>query len=576
MANWNIISTVEGASGTATELLLPDIPQPVTSPPTFPPVSNAKQFALYADSTTHLAYWSQNGSPWAVAFGSGSGGPPFLDNVILMENHTDTTKKLQLTLASLTTATTRTWTVQDHNITVAGIDFAQTWIADQTFQNVLCNSGAGPFNIGSTSRGFDNGYFGELFVVNAIEFGSSNIALGYSGSALSVTAPIVGSIISFGVAGGVTSYWDITPNLTNSRNLGSASGPLYWLGVYTNAVYFRTLGSPPSGVPSGGGGLYYAGGANFGYYNSSTSSWVTFSPAGAPFSDSASLVYNASDSTKQLEFQLGAITTGHTITWTVQNTSLTVAGIDVAQTWTADQTFHNILCNSGTGPFNIGSTSRGFDNGYFGELFVVNAIEFGSSNMALGWNSGLASLVVTAPIIGSVFSFGVAGQNLSYWDLAPSSTGARNLGAPTLFWLTTYTETLYLNGLSSAPINPPSGAGGFYYVAGSAYEYWNGTAWVGFIPGGVNIPFVDSPALLFNAADSTKKLQITLGSLTTATTRIWTAQDTNLTVAGIDVAQTWTADQTFHNILCNSGAGPFNIGARLVGLITAILASYLL
>ena len=295
------------------------------------------------------------------------------------------------------------------------------------------------------------------------------MAIGYSGGYLSITAPIVGSIISFGVAGGVISYWDITPNITNSRNLGSSSGPLYWMGVYTETLYLNGQSSAPRSA------IWRRRTLLRQWVHVQNMDWLLVNRnfTGSPFIDSVSILYNAADNTKQLEIYLGNIGHASTILWTAQNVALTVAGIDVAQTWTADQTFHNVLCNSGTGPFNIGSTSRGFDNGYFGELFVVNAIEFGSSNMALGYSG--SALSVTAPIVGSIISFGVAGGVTSYWDITPNLTNSRNLGSASgpLYWPGVYTNAVYFRTLGSPPSGVPSGGGGLYYAGGANFGYYN-------------------------------------------------------------------------------------------------------
>lgn len=62
---------------------------------------------------------------------------------------------------------------------------------------------------------------------------------------------------------------------------------------------------------------------------------------------------------------------------------------------------------------------------------------------------------------------------------------------------------------------------------------------------GSGAPFIDSTAIIKGSGDATKLLRIEADGITTATTRVWTAQDSNLTVAGIDIAQTFTATQTF-------------------------------
>lgn len=63
--------------------------------------------------------------------------------------------------------------------------------------------------------------------------------------------------------------------------------------------------------------------------------------------------------------------------------------------------------------------------------------------------------------------------------------------------------------------------------------------------GGASNPFDDATAIIKGSGDATKLLRIEVDGITTGTTRVWTAPDANLTVAGIDLAQTWTASQTF-------------------------------
>jgi hypothetical protein len=66
--------------------------------------------------------------------------------------------------------------------------------------------------------------------------------------------------------------------------------------------------------------------------------------------------------------------------------------------------------------------------------------------------------------------------------------------------------------------------------------------------GGSSPPFVDTTNIIKGSADATKLLRFEVDGLTTATTRTWTAQDANITVAGIDLAQTWTATQTMRDV----------------------------
>lgn len=91
------------------------------------------------DSATN-ALWYRDGSSTLHRFGSiggsgGGGGNPFADNSALVKNSSDATKLLILSAASISTATTRTWTFPDVNGTVARNDAAQTFTGIQTFAN---------------------------------------------------------------------------------------------------------------------------------------------------------------------------------------------------------------------------------------------------------------------------------------------------------------------------------------------------------------------------------------------------------------------------------------------------------
>lgn len=60
-------------------------------------------------------------------------------------------------------------------------------------------------------------------------------------------------------------------------------------------------------------------------------------------------------------------------------------------------------------------------------------------------------------------------------------------------------------------------------------------------------PFVDSTAIIKGSADATKLLRIEVDGFTTATTRILTAPNVDATIAVLELAQTWIANQTFGN-----------------------------
>lgn len=81
-------------------------------------------------------------------------------------------------------------------------------------------------------------------------------------------------------------------------------------------------------------------------------------------------------------------------------------------------------------------------------------------------------------------------------------------------------------------------------VVGSTVTLGWGTGGSGSSP-----PFADNAPLIKDNLDATKTITIDASGIATATNRTLTAQNANYIIAGIDLAQTWTADQTFRNVL---------------------------
>lgn len=70
---------------------------------------------------------------WAT--GGGGGGNPFADNIALIKNDADNTKLIIISAASISTGTTRTWTMPNYNGTFARIDGTNTFTGVQTFSS---------------------------------------------------------------------------------------------------------------------------------------------------------------------------------------------------------------------------------------------------------------------------------------------------------------------------------------------------------------------------------------------------------------------------------------------------------
>jgi hypothetical protein len=79
---------------------------------------------------------------------------------------------------------------------------------------------------------------------------------------------------------------------------------------------------------------------------------------------------------------------------------------------------------------------------------------------------------------------------------------------------------------------------------------------IGNLPTGASLPVADTTSIVEGSADATKELRIEVDGLTTATTRVWTAPDTDLTVTGEANAATLT-NKTLdadNNTVSNIGA----------------------
>jgi hypothetical protein len=92
--------------------------------------------------------------------------------------------------------------------------------------------------------------------------------------------------------------------------------------------------------------------------------------------------------------------------------------------------------------------------------------------------------------------------------------------------------------------------------------------------GGSTLPVDDTTAIVQNVTDNTKQVRISAASLSPFQTRILTMPDTNLTVAGRDVANTFTQTQTFGANIVPSSAGSWNVGTNSLPFSTFVGVEY--
>ena len=168
---------------------------------------------------------------------------------------------------------------------------------------------------------------------------------------------------------------------------------------------------------------------------------------------------------------------------------------------------------------------------------VGSAGAFVTFNGALGTpSSGTATNITGLPI-----STGVSGLGTGVATALAVNTGSAGAvvlfngagGTPSSLTLTNATGLPPTTGISGWPAN----ASGVLTNNGSGTLSWAAA-------GGAN-PFDDATAIIKGSADATKLLRIEVDGFTTGTTRVWTAPNSDLTVAGVDIAQTFTGLNTF-------------------------------
>lgn len=96
---------------------------------------------------THLFF--DNSTETEIDLSLTSATNEFADDVFRVKDNSDATKKMAFEISSITTSTTRTLTVPDSNLTLAGINIAQTFTNTQTFNDnvVLGSTNADTINV---------------------------------------------------------------------------------------------------------------------------------------------------------------------------------------------------------------------------------------------------------------------------------------------------------------------------------------------------------------------------------------------------------------------------------------------
>lgn len=154
-----------------------------------------------------------------------------------------------------------------------------------------------------------------------------------------------------------------------------------------------------------------------------------------------------------------------------------------------------------------------------------------------------------------------------YTDLLPDTNLGRSIGSPSLNFNGIWANQI---GDSSHLVTVYGANSEFSFVTTSGLTINTGAATVGYCwtatstggagswqacAGGSSLPVVDTTGIAKGSSDATKIVRFEVDGLTTATTRVLTVPDTNMTLAGRDVANTFSAAQTVAaNLSVTSGS----------------------
>lgn len=218
--------------------------------------------------------------------------------------------------------------------------------------------------------------------------------------------------------------------LNNSRIMVSSAGAIIEAGAMTNGQLLigSTGAAPAVAALTAGSNITITNGAG-------TITIASTAGGSAPFVDTTSIVEGSVDATKEIRFEVDTnVPTATVVVATVPASNFTMAGIDLAQTFSADQTF--------TGAESAISASGTFTNSA-GEKILVNLTPTSQSgtlgnpigikvNLAAGYTGSsynYAGYFINAAAGTGTAGFGESGNlNLAVFGIAQASTTGDNVG----------------------------------------------------------------------------------------------------------------------------------------------------
>lgn len=324
------------------------------------------------------------------------------DAAFRIHDSSDTSKVGRFELGGLPTATTRVWTLPNATGTIPLLESSQDWTGVQN----LYAFGSQPYlrfgyddfpaeiNSGQLITRFANP--GSASYVWTLPNKTGELVVGASGVAVAVRGDLL--------VGNSTPAWSK-------------------LAIGSSGKYLRTNGTDPSWAAITAGDLPTV----------LSTGTVLYDPL-LRVKDASLFLKDDSDTTKKLVLQLSPISTGATRTWTAPNADITVAGIDFAQTWTANQTFSSttFAINDGTGSVTFDASGLSTSRQYtWPDVAGTPVVRVGAADLT-GQTAAIGSTsIATAP--------GAGQYEVTVYALCTTASGS---GTPTLACTIGYTDNV--------------------------------------------------------------------------------------------------------------------------------------
>lgn len=537
---------------------------------------------------------------WTTFNSKASTEAPFADTTAIVKGSADATKLLRFEVDGFTTATTRIATPPNQNFTMAGIDVVQTFSVTQTFTPAANNRAvniAGAGNTGASSLEFlrvagtwnTSGTPAAMLV--DITDSASNAASKLADFQISSASVFsIGKTGLLGFADGVRQIFN--PNGTNSGiNVGAhtadPSAPVngdLWYESTANELHARINGATVA-LGAGGGSAPFIDSTAIIKGSADATKLLRIEVDG--FTTGTTRVATPPNQdfiiagTDVLQvFSVTQVFTPAVDTSAIQITGSSITGLavapflDISGTWNTTETQRAVLINITDTASDANSSLLRCELGGSFRMNVdkVGGIQLAGGVSALGGITSTFSLAGSSatPFIDLTGTWNTSGTptaiRLNVTDTASNAASKLldlQIGAATKFAVDKTGSITFADGIrqifnpngTNAGINvgahtadPSSLTNGDLWYQSTANELRariNGATVALGAGGGTSPPFDDGTAIIKGSADATKLFRIEVDGFTTATTRVATPPNQDFTMAGTNVAQTFTVEQTF-------------------------------